>query len=177
MMKYINVEKLIEEIERFSTTMYNDGTYGDDLANCALDYVLEEIIPSLQQEQSEVNIEKEIDKMWKIDFNLGWDKYSALSINHEGFSHIAKHFYELGLNAKREEIEQPEQPEVEEEITDSTRACCNCISGSTRYPDCYCWLHEDCNTDEPYRIPKEDWVETATKCKEFEFERNTKKRT
>lgn len=54
-MKYIDADRLKEEIKKFSATMYNDGTYGDDLANCALDYVLEEIIPSLQQEQIETD--------------------------------------------------------------------------------------------------------------------------
>lgn len=49
-MKYVDVEKLKAEIERFSATEYGDNTLGDDVANNALDYVLEEIIPSLQQE-------------------------------------------------------------------------------------------------------------------------------
>jgi hypothetical protein len=51
MNKYIDSEKLIAEIERFSGTEYVGNTLGDDVANGALDYVLEEIIPSLQQEQ------------------------------------------------------------------------------------------------------------------------------
>jgi hypothetical protein len=51
MSKYIDAEKLIDEIERFSATEYGGNTFGDDVANGALDYVLEEIIPSLQQEQ------------------------------------------------------------------------------------------------------------------------------
>lgn len=50
-MKYIDADKLKAEIERFSATEYGDNTLGDDVANGALDYVLEEIIPSLQQEQ------------------------------------------------------------------------------------------------------------------------------
>ena len=50
-MKYIDAEKLIAEIKRFSATEYGCNTFGDDVANGALDYVLEEIIPSLQQEQ------------------------------------------------------------------------------------------------------------------------------
>ena len=51
MSKYIDAEKLIAEIERLSATEYGGNTFGDDVANGALDYVLEEIIPSLQQEQ------------------------------------------------------------------------------------------------------------------------------
>lgn len=50
--KYINVEKLKEKIKKFSEIEYNGNTLGDDVANSALDYVLEEIIPSIQQEQS-----------------------------------------------------------------------------------------------------------------------------
>lgn len=67
---------------------------------------------------------------------------------------------------------QQEQPEVnlEEEFTDKSRACCNCINGVTRYPNCFCWQHKDCNTDEPYKIHREDWVKTAKTCREFEFE-------
>ena len=53
-MKYIDAELLRAEIERFSATEYGDNTFGDDIANGALDYVLEEIIPSLQQEQESV---------------------------------------------------------------------------------------------------------------------------
>jgi len=55
-MKYIDADKLIAEIERFSSTEYSDNTFGDDVANGALDYVLEEIIPSLQQEQPKKRI-------------------------------------------------------------------------------------------------------------------------
>ena len=53
-MKYIDSEKLIAEIERFKATEYGGNTLGDDVANGALDYVLEEIIPSLQQEQPQL---------------------------------------------------------------------------------------------------------------------------
>lgn len=56
MSKYIDVEKLIAKIERFSATEFGDNTLGDDVAKGALDYVLEEIIPSLQQEQQETNM-------------------------------------------------------------------------------------------------------------------------
>lgn len=48
----------------------------------------------------DMNLEKEIESLWNPRFNLGWDENSLLSINHEGFSHIARHFFELGLKAK-----------------------------------------------------------------------------
>ena len=49
-----------------------------------------------------VVLEKEIDKIWNPRFNLGWDEKSLLSMNHEGFTAIAKYFYELGLKTKEE---------------------------------------------------------------------------
>lgn len=71
MSKYIDADKLITEIKRFSATEYGGNTLGDDVANSALDYVLEEIIPSLQQEQPEVDLEKFTEKMdaWKARYN------------------------------------------------------------------------------------------------------------
>lgn len=56
MNKYIDVDKLIAEIERFCASEYGGNTLEDDVANGALDYVLEKIIPSLQQEQPKFNV-------------------------------------------------------------------------------------------------------------------------
>lgn len=53
MARYIDADKLIAEIERFSATEYDGNTLGDDVANSALDFVIKEIIPSLQQEPPE----------------------------------------------------------------------------------------------------------------------------
>lgn len=58
-------------------------------------------MPNLD-DAAKVNLEKEIDKIWNPRFNFGWDEKSLLSINHEGFTTIAKHFYELGLKTKGE---------------------------------------------------------------------------
>lgn len=52
-------------------------------------------------EVKEVDLDKEIDNIWNSRFNLGWDEKSLLSMNHEGFTTIVKHFYELGLKAKK----------------------------------------------------------------------------
>ena len=56
MNKYIDINKLIAEIKRFRASEYGGNTLGDDVANSALNYVLEEIIPSLQQEQPKFNV-------------------------------------------------------------------------------------------------------------------------
>ena len=112
---------------------------------------------------------KEIDLKKEYDNKFFKDPVFCKLVNRNAGISIAKYFFELGLNAKKEETKQLK---AEEEITDNTRACCNCISGATRYPNCYCWQHKDCNTDEPYKIPEEDWVETAKTCKDFELELN-----
>ena len=53
--KYIDVDKLIGEIKNFSSKEYGDNTFGDDIVNGALDYVIEKIIPSLQQDETQVD--------------------------------------------------------------------------------------------------------------------------
>lgn len=52
----------------------------------------------------EMDLEKEIDKIWNSRFNLGWDEKSLLSMNHEGFTTFAKYFYELGLKTKENKL-------------------------------------------------------------------------
>lgn len=58
---------------------------------------------SLPNEPVSNDLEKEIDKIWNPRFNLGWDEKSLLSMNHEGFTTIAKYFYELGLKSQKGE--------------------------------------------------------------------------
>ena len=102
-MKYIDAEKLIAEIERKMKCWEGEGLpKGIDSPYCTLKGV-RTFVESLQQEQPEVDLEKEIDAIWNPRFNLGWDEHSALSMNHAGFASIARHFYELGLNARKEE--------------------------------------------------------------------------
>lgn len=54
-------------------------------------------------EVKEVDLEKEIDNIWNPRFNFGWDEKSLLSMNHEGFTTIAKHFFKLGFKALKGE--------------------------------------------------------------------------
>ena len=70
--------------------------------NSVQDVPFEQKPAFLDLETKEVDLEKEIDKIWNPRFNLGWDEKSLLSMNHEGFTTIAKYFYELGLKAKEE---------------------------------------------------------------------------
>ena len=84
-MKYIDADKLIAEIERrrLSNRYIDTEDYENELL---------EIIDSLQQEQPEVDLEKEI-KNYLATKCAGDDEPSV--------SEIARHFYELGLNARK----------------------------------------------------------------------------
>ena len=85
-MKYIPTEKLIAEIERRKK---QDVTFRE--RSILID--MENAITSLQQEQPEVDFEKEI-KNYLSTKCAGDDEPSV--------SEIARHFYELGLNARKE---------------------------------------------------------------------------
>lgn len=89
-MKLIDKNKLLEELKKLKQNL--------SASPIVVIEDVESLIESL--ETKEVNLEEEIDKIWNPRFNLGWDEKSLLSMNHEGFTTIAKYFYELGLNAK-----------------------------------------------------------------------------
>lgn len=92
-MKLIDKNKLLEELKKLKQNL--------SASPIVVIEDVESLIESL--ETKEVNLEKEIDKIWNPRFNLGWDEKSLLSINHEGFTTIAKYFFELGLKAQKGE--------------------------------------------------------------------------
>ena len=108
-MKYIDAEKLIAEIERELSAhdkvdhleAFEVGKAWNRGHRKALENI-RSFINSLQQEQPEVDLEKEIDKEWEnccpIDEGMG-DESALLIV--EQFHQIARHFYELGLNARK----------------------------------------------------------------------------
>ena len=94
-MKYIDAEKLIAEIERWrdkTKEKYNESTYS--MGRCDALAEFRNHIVSLQQEQPEVDLEKEIENYW-----LATDWCNILQL--KKFKVIARYFYGLGLNAKR----------------------------------------------------------------------------
>lgn len=98
MAQYIKKSSVVAEIKRRIKEIDEIGTYLSPkgvLTNllCHLDTL----------EIKEVDLEKEVDSIWNPRFNLGWDEKSLLSMNHEGFTAIAKHFYELGLKGQKGE--------------------------------------------------------------------------
>jgi len=81
-MKYIDAEKLKKAIEEKGL-------------DCSFALKMERLdtlalIDSLQQDQPEIDIEKEIDKLVSLEYD-------------ERDMCIARHFYELGKNARKEE--------------------------------------------------------------------------
>lgn len=101
--KYIDAEKLIAEIDRLGDVL-NDpicqrDALGPDWVNGGKK-MLKEIrsyIESLQQEQPEVDLVTEYDEQFDSD-----PVYGKLANRNAGIA-IARHFYELGLNARKEE--------------------------------------------------------------------------
>lgn len=100
--KYIDADKLIAEIEsRMEDCKYPDGTFPTTTNIVRYEELscLRNHIDSLQQEQLEVDLEKE--------YNTWWNSISdKINVEHvmEWYMHeTARHFYELGLSARKEE--------------------------------------------------------------------------
>lgn len=122
-MKYIDAEKLKAEIEWLKSVLADPlcsqgNILGPDWV-AGGNKMLKEIssaITSLQQDQPEVDLEKEIDKWEGIyrdsegqarDITDGsivydWKEDDAMCMNTESFIAFARHFYELGVNARKE---------------------------------------------------------------------------
>lgn len=108
-MKYIDADRLRAEIEKkrneivaealdpdASIERVASAKYKKDALSDAIS-----IIDSLQQEQPEVDLNKEIDSCWQ-----GWVSPSNQSsvegvLPKSEFSMYARHFFDLGLNARK----------------------------------------------------------------------------
>ena len=95
MSKYIDADKLTKAIE-------------DKGLDCSFALKMERLdtlalIDELQQEQPEVDLEKELNQWRHGHFNGKRDEdYSGEYLKRESQLDIARHFYELGLNARKE---------------------------------------------------------------------------
>ena len=101
--KYIDAEKLKKRIEKLDM----ESCISEELAGFyyGIDSVLK-VIDSLQQEQPEEDLEKEI-KDWCKENVTGVNPiYTADSLIYSLLPKTARHFYELGLNARKEEDEK-----------------------------------------------------------------------
>lgn len=105
MAQYVNKDALVAEITRRKTNIKEYCLQkGHDERFDVVPEQLAHILSFIDTlEVKEVNLEKEIDNVWNPHFNLGWDDNSLLSINHKSFESIAKHFFELGIQARKKE--------------------------------------------------------------------------
>lgn len=101
MSKYIDSEKLIAEIDSIlsaCTKQTHTGVYN----TC---HRIKGIVASLQQEQPEVDLEKEIEKQIRSIFYdldgiaiMGTSKYASV----DDMEYVARHFFELGRARKED---------------------------------------------------------------------------
>ena len=94
MNKYIDTDKLIAEIERLLKCV--EPHCGEAVADGSRQtlYWIKDFTISLQQEQPEVDLEKEL-QAFLCNYDYEFDDDAPVC-------DIARHFYELGLNARKE---------------------------------------------------------------------------
>jgi len=95
-MKYIDAEKLKTEIERrrLSNRYIDTEGYENELL---------EIINSLQQEQPGVDLEEDITPSLVENMLCEFGVQSIDDMDSKNLAEFARHFYELGFNARKEE--------------------------------------------------------------------------
>ena len=96
MSKYIDAEKLIERLEEMKRAEY-ENCGGVNSKTGALQEV-QELITSLQQEQPEVDLKEEITSFFSKN-PIPYEHITDWPL----LKNTALHFYELGLNARKEE--------------------------------------------------------------------------
>jgi len=102
MSKYIDAEKMIAFLENKKAENIIGGDYSDGVLDTC-DNILA-FITSLQQEQPEVDLEKEIEVCWETYIKDAFGIPIEGRITKYEVEEIARHFYELGrLNTKKEE--------------------------------------------------------------------------
>lgn len=95
-MKLIDKEKVVEELERIKKEECPTDTYE---GRCKMLW-FEQFSSFLDTlEVKEVDLEKETKKIYLKHRQYGGNKNILVILNELQFNDIAKHFYELGLNA------------------------------------------------------------------------------
>ena len=100
-MKYIDAKKLKKIVEQAKQRALKGAEVDEDMYCDGRAYAFEEVlleIDSLQQEQPEVDLEKEIKHMVECEA-----EYMIFQDKRQLISYMARHFYELGFNARKEE--------------------------------------------------------------------------
>lgn len=108
-MKYIDADKLIKLVKEWRSKQVG---FSWDAVNEVL-----KIIDSLQQEQPEVDLEKELIQWHKRHFKKTgtYEKYSGFYLKNSSQLDLARHFYELGQQ-NRSKISDNSLKELRKEV-------------------------------------------------------------
>jgi hypothetical protein len=111
MSKYIDAERLKAQIKEIENE-FKTGNYYLDNSEQAVGYYnalmdFENLVFSLQQEQSSEDLDADIEMEWD-SFNKHLAEYGKESeevvwLDWYGFNDVARYFYGLGLNARKED--------------------------------------------------------------------------
>ena len=97
-MKYIDAEKLIAELRKHLIPTVVDGDYDEwEQGKDAGSLQAIDIVESLQQEQPEVDLEKEVTRF------VSDDKILSRLVKYDDALLIARHFWKKGYNARKED--------------------------------------------------------------------------
>ena len=109
---YIDAEKLIAEVEKLSVKAENDekkafakkdaAGHLAAVTKTSVYVKIKKLVTSLQEEQPEVDLEKEIQECWQHWLSPSNQDSVDDVLPKEEFAFHACHFYELGLNARKE---------------------------------------------------------------------------
>ena len=119
MNKYIDAEKLKAHIEAIMEILWDRLPDADkehptdiELRDLGMYMALEGLVDdldSLQQEQQEVDLEKEVRTYCGSSFKFNYDEFNDSFYSHafefDDVVELARHFYELGLNARKKEVD------------------------------------------------------------------------
>lgn len=96
MSKYVNADLLRKDIDNWKEAMADAvGEYSDGVRFALTHFTF--VFDSLQQEQPEVDFEEEMDKFFE---EMPIQEHE--NIFEDTYQMIARHFYELGLKARKE---------------------------------------------------------------------------
>lgn len=99
-MKYIDVNKLKEKIYAEDTVSLAHGSSPEFDQGCHYAFLtVLSLIDSLQQEQPEMDLEKEIEVCWETYLKDAFGMPIEGRITKYEVEEIARHFYALGINA------------------------------------------------------------------------------
>ena len=106
-MKYIDADLLRKEIDKWKGAMADAvGEYSDGVRFALEHFTF--VLDSLQQEQQEVDLEKEIERFLGSEESTSYTNAGGYVVAFKDTVKIARHFYELGLRRAAEMYDEIE---------------------------------------------------------------------